>query len=242
MNKAIVVKNVTKSFQLFDKEYQILKWVFFKQNIGTKKIVLDDISFEVNKGEIVGIIGKNGAGKSTLMKMVANISFPDSGEILTNGIVTSFINLGAGFYTEYTGRQNVYYKADLMGIKRTLIDRSINEMIKFADIGEYFDLPMKMYSSGMKARLGFSFAAFLDPDIILLDEVFSVGDRDFKQKSKEKMEEMFQSGKTILFSSHSDGLIEQLCSRVIYIKNGKIVFDGTDVQKGVAMYSEEGKK
>jgi ABC-type polysaccharide/polyol phosphate transport system ATPase subunit len=241
MKTAISVNNVTKSYQLFDKDYQILKWVFLHQNIGSNKLVLSDISFTISPGEIVGVIGKNGAGKSTLMKLIANISFPDKGQIYTNGIVTSFINLGAGFNSEYTGRQNIYYKADLMGINRLQINDVISEIYNFSEIGEYFDLPLKTYSSGMRARLGFSFAVFLNPDIILLDEVFSVGDRDFKQKSANKMREMFESDKTILFSSHSDNLISQLCTRVIYLRDGKIAYDGTDIEYGVNMYAQEGK-
>ena len=192
---------------------------------------LDGISITIQKGERIGIIGKNGAGKSTLMKLIAGITFPTEGTIQTKGKIGSLINLNAGFYHDYTGRQNIYYKGSLMGLEKEYIDSIIDDIIDFSELGDYFDLPIKTYSSGMSARLGFSLAVFSDPDILLIDEVFAVGDKNFQEKSLAKTTEMVYSGKTILFTSHSEDQIRNFCNRVIYIKDGKIQFDG-DVKKG----------
>ncbi|MEX1375902.1 MAG: ABC transporter ATP-binding protein [Eubacteriales bacterium] len=238
MENAVEIKNVTKSYRVFDKEYEVLKWLISKRNIGHKKLVLDDISFKVKHGENIGIIGKNASGKSTIMKLLAQITFPDSGEIVTRGRVTAFINLGAGFNVELTGRENIYYKAQLMGVEKKHVNELMPQIEKLADIGEYMDIPMKKFSSGMRARLGFALAINLDPDIILLDEVLAVGDKKFKKISSEKIQELFSTGKTIFFSSHEDDLIRQFCTRVIYIRNGKIVYDG-DVEEGLKRYNDQ---
>lgn len=240
MENSIEIKNLKKYFWLFKKDFSKIFWLITNKGHYSVKKALDDINLTIKKGEIVGIIGKNGAGKSTLMKLIANITFPTSGEIKVNGKVGSFINLSAGFNGNYTGRENIYYKATIMGMKKLEIDNIIDDIIEFADIGDYFDLPLKTYSSGMAARLGFALAIFSDPDILIIDEVFAVGDKDFKQKSFKKTKEMFKSGKSILFSSHAEGQIRQLCSRVIYIDNGKIVFDG-DVDEGLRLYNNGGK-
>lgn len=216
----------------------ILKWLFSKNGTAKEKTVLNDISLKIDSGEIVGLIGKNGAGKSTLMKLIAGITYPTTGQIEVNGSVGSLINLSAGFNPDYTGRKNIYYKGMLLGKKKEEIDAIMDDIIEFVDIGEYFDLPLRMYSSGMSARLGFALAVFSNPDILIIDEVFAVGDKSFQEKSRKKTTELFQSGKTILFSSHSDGLIRQFCQRVIYIRDGKIAFDGP-VNEGLAMYNRD---
>ena len=238
MSTRINVEHLTKTYYLFQKEYMILKWLFSKNGTAKERTVLKDISLKIDSGEIVGLIGKNGAGKSTLMKLIAGITFPTAGKIEVNGSVGSLINLSAGFNPDYTGRKNIYYKGMLLGKKKEEIDAVMDDIIEFVDIGEYFDLPLRMYSSGMSARLGFALAVFSDPDILIIDEVFAVGDKSFQEKSKKKTIEMFQSGKTILFSSHSDGLIRQFCKRVIYIRDGKIAFDGP-VEEGLAMYNRD---
>lgn len=239
MENAIEIKNLKKYYWLFNRDYKIIPWLFIKKGHTSVKKVLDNINLTVGHGEVVGIIGKNGAGKSTLMKLVAGITFPTEGEITVNGKIGSLINLGAGFYPNYTGRQNIYYKGIIMGMKEVEIDNIIDEIVEFADIGEYFDLPLKTYSSGMAARLGFALAIFSNPDILIIDEVFAVGDKDFRQKSFKKTKEMFESGKSILFSSHSDNQIRQFCNRVIYIRDGQIVFDG-DVSEGLRIYNAKG--
>ena len=237
MNLAVKARNISKHYLLFDKDYKKISWVLMGRGYKSIKRALDNINFEVKKGEVVGIIGPNGAGKSTLMKLVAGITFPTTGMLTVNGKVGALINLNAGFNNEFTGRQNIYYKAAILGMKKNQVDLLIDEIIDFTELGEYFDMPVKMYSSGMSARLGFALATFSDPDILIVDEVFAVGDRKFKKKSKMKTEKMFRSGKSILFSSHSDALIKEFCHRVLYIENGEIKFDG-DVEQGLSMYND----
>lgn len=237
-DNAIVVKKLSKSYFLFNKDFRILQWIFTKKGYEKERAVLKDISFEVKKGEIVGLIGVNGAGKSTLMKLIAGITYPSKGSVEVNGKVGSLINLSAGFNPDYTGRKNIYYKGTIMGMSKTEIDNIIDDICEFVDLGEYFDRPLRMYSSGMSARLGFALAVFSKPEILIIDEVLAVGDKNFQSKSREKVVEMFEEGKSVIFSSHSDGLIRQFCNRVIYLKDGKIVFDG-DVEEGLAKYNED---
>jgi len=243
MEKKIIVSNLNKVFYIFDKDWKVLEWIFTKKGFSKEQHVLKNISFEVNDGEVVGLIGVNGAGKSTLMKLIAGITYPSSGEIIVNGKIGSLINLSAGFNPEYTGRKNIYYKGSLMGMSKTEVDKIIDDIIQFVELGEYFDQPLRMYSSGMSARLGFALAVYSEPDILIVDEVLAVGDKSFQLKSKEKVLELFRKGKAVLFSSHSDGLIRQFCSRVIYIHNGQIAFDG-NVEEGLALYEKNviGKK
>ncbi|MDD5935998.1 MAG: ABC transporter ATP-binding protein [Clostridiales bacterium] len=241
MKKNIVVENVSKTYFLFNRDYQIIKWLFRKKHSSGEKHVLKNISFTVNEGEVVGLIGCNGAGKSTLMKMVAGITFPTAGNITVNGRVGSLINLSAGFNKDYTGRKNIYYKGTLLGMTKEEIDSIIDDIIEFVELGEYFDMPLRTYSSGMAARLGFGLAVFSDPDILIVDEVFAVGDKRFQNKSREKTTQLFQAGKSILFSSHSDTLIRQFCNRVIYLRDGQIVYEG-DVETGLSMYEDDVNK
>lgn len=238
MKKNIVVENVSKTYYLFNRDYKIIQWLFNNGKSTSEKHVLKNISFTVNEGEVVGIIGCNGAGKSTLMKMVAGITFPTEGNISVNGRIGSLINLSAGFNEDYTGRKNIYYKGTLLGMRKEEIDAIIDDIIDFVELGEYFDMPLRMYSSGMAARLGFGLAVFSDPEILIVDEVFAVGDKRFQNKSREKTTHLFQSGKSILFSSHSDLLIRQFCNRVIYLRDGEIVYEG-DVETGLSMYDED---
>lgn len=238
---AIKVENLTKIFHLFKRDYKILPWIFTKKGCDLEKVALDNISFEVKKGEMVGVIGKNGAGKSTLMKIIAGITYPTLGNVDVTGRVGSLINLSAGFNPDFTGRQNIYYKGAMMGYTDEFIDSIMDDIIEFVELGDYFDLPIRMYSSGMGARLGFALAVFTSPDILIVDEVFAVGDKNFQQKSRAKTTELFNAGKSVLFSSHSDNLIRKFCKRVIYIKDSKIAFSG-DVDEGLAMYNEDVKK
>lgn len=219
--------NLEKKYFLFEKDYKVIPWLFTKKGCAEEKIALTDINLTINKGDVIGFIGKNGAGKSTLMKIIAGITMHTSGELEVNGVVNSLINLGAGFNPKYTGRQNVYYKGLLMGMNNEDVDLIIDEIIDFCELGDYFDLPIYMYSSGMSARLGFALAIFAKHDILIVDEVFAVGDRMFMEKSARKMEELFLSGKSIIFASHSEEQIRQFCNRAIFIDNSRIVVDGT---------------
>ena len=239
MSVVIEFKNVIKDYYLFDKDYKVLKWLISNRSSADKKNVLKKISLKIHSGEIVGIIGRNGAGKSTILNLMQSTTYPTSGEIQVDGEIGSFVNLGAGFFQEYTGRENIYYKSMLIGRDREKVDEYIDDIIDFIDIGEYIDMPLKTYSSGMRARLGFAISVFTNPDIILLDEIFSVGDRNFKEKSASKMKEMFASGKTIVLTSHSERQIKNFCSRVIYIENGLIAFDGS-VDEAYDEYNSKG--
>lgn len=241
MDCIIDIKQLNKSYYIFAKDYQILPWLVTKKGCKTEKQVLKDITFRVKAGEVVGLIGVNGAGKSTLMKLVAGITYPTSGEVKVSGRIGSLINLTAGFNPDYSGRKNIYYKGIMMGMSREQIDEIIEEIREFVELGEYFELPLRMYSSGMAARLGFALAVFSKPEILIVDEVLAVGDKSFQQKSKEKILEMFGQEKAVLFSSHSDRLIEEFCSRVIYLKDGRIAFDG-EVKEGLRMYNEDVQK
>lgn len=238
METIIKVEHLTKKFYCFEKSYRVIPWLVTKKGYTSIKPALDDVSFEIGKGEVVGIIGINGAGKSTLMKILAGITFPSSGTVMVNGSVGSLINLNAGFNVDFTGRRNIYYKGMLLGMTNDQIDAVLDDIIDFADLGEYFDMPLRTYSSGMTARLGYALAVFSDPDILITDEVFAVGDKVFREKSRAKTLELFRSGKSIIFSSHSDGLIKAFCSRVIYIKDHRIAYDG-EVREGLDLYNRD---
>ena len=238
MEKKIEVNHLNKSFYIFDKDYKVLPWLITKRGCQQEKHVLKDISFSVEAGEIVGLIGVNGAGKSTLMKLIAGITYPTSGEVVVRGRVGSLINLSAGFNPDYTGRKNIYYKGTIMGMSKAEIDNVIDDIEEFVELGEYFDRPLRMYSSGMAARLGFALAVYIEPEILIVDEVLAVGDKIFRKKSRDKIIEMFNQGKSVLFSSHADNLIEEFCSRVIYLRDGRIVYDG-EVKEGLRLYNED---
>ncbi|MBE5883526.1 MAG: ABC transporter ATP-binding protein [Lachnospiraceae bacterium] len=238
MGTKIKVENLTKTFYLFDKDWKVLRWIFTGRGYKKTRETLKNLSFTVDDGEVVGLIGVNGAGKSTLMKIIAGITYPTSGKITVEGKVGALINLSAGFNPDYSGRKNIYYKGTIMGMSRTEIDEIIGDIEEFVDLGEYFDRPVRMYSSGMSARLGFALAVYCNPDIVIIDEVLAVGDKAFQEKSKTKVKELFRAGKAVIFSSHSDALIERFCSRVIYIKDGCIAFDG-NVQEGLRLYNED---
>ncbi len=236
--KMIECIDVSKSYYLFNKDYKIIPWLFTKKGHDEEKQALKNINLTINKGDVIGFIGKNGAGKSTLMKMIAGITSNTTGSIEVNGKVNSLINLGAGFNALYTGRQNIYYKGTLMGLSTEEIDSIIDEIENFCELGSYFDLPTKMYSSGMTARLGFALAIFTKHDILMVDEVFAVGDKVFKQKSEMKMKELFDSGECIIFASHSDAQLRRFCNRAIFIDEGEIVVDGS-VEEALEAYNKK---
>ena len=235
MKNAIEIKNIKKIFRYFKKDYMVFYWLFTKKGFTKEFRVLDGINLNVKKGEIVGILGKNGAGKSTLLKIISGIYYPTSGSVKVDGTIASLIELGAGFNRQLTGRENIYFKGSLLGLTEKYLDEHIDSIIEFADIGEYMDMPLGTYSSGMAARLGFSLAVNADPDILIIDEVFAVGDKNFQKKSRAKTQALLTSGKTVLFVSHSEALISEFCDRIIYLKSGKVAYDG-DVKRGLAIY------
>jgi lipopolysaccharide transport system ATP-binding protein len=199
---------------------------------------LDDVTFEVRRGEILGIIGRNGAGKSTLLKILSRITAPTRGEIRVRGRVASLLEVGTGFHPELTGQENIYLNGAILGMSRTEIDRNLDEIIGFAEIGEFIDTPVKRYSSGMYVRLAFAVAAHLEPEILVLDEVLAVGDYRFQRKCMVKIDEVRSRGRTILFVSHNMGAIRKLCSRAVLLKAGKLVADGLP-EPVIAAYLEE---
>jgi len=225
---AIEVHQLTKTYHLYDKPEDRFKEALnpFKKIYHHKFHAVNDVSFEVRKGETVGILGKNGAGKSTLLKMITGVLTPTSGTININGKISSLLELGAGFNPEMTGMENIYLNGTLMGLSRIDMDAKVDAILEFADIGEFIHQPVKVYSSGMFARLAFSVAINVEPDILIVDEVLSVGDMRFQQKSIRKMKEFQERGMTILFVSHDTGVTNDFCSRAIWIKDGGIYQEG----------------
>ena len=226
---AISVNHVTKSFNVYlDRSNTIKESLLslFKRNKKEKRIVLDDISLDVNKGEAVALIGVNGSGKSTLLKLMTKIIYPNKGKIETNGKLTSLLELGAGFHPDFSGRENIYFNASIFGLTRKEIDERLDKIIEFSELGEYIDNPVRTYSSGMYMRLAFSVAINVDADILLVDEILAVGDQHFQEKCLDKMKSLRDEGKTMVFVTHSMGQVKQLCTRAVWINNGKIAKDG----------------
>jgi lipopolysaccharide transport system ATP-binding protein len=225
------VKNISKSFMLHEGRQDSLKetvmQLFRPRRAGAHRFdVLQDISFELKRGEVLGIIGKNGAGKSTLLRILSGITPPDTGEINFYGKVVSILEIGAGFHPDLTGRENIYLVTALRKFSRQDVERNLQAIIDFSGVGKYIDEPVKNYSSGMYVRLAFSIISHLEADIYLIDEVISVGDADFQMKCKSKTEDLIAKGKTFLIVSHNLNEISVLCDRVLMLGQGKILEDG----------------
>ena len=225
---AISVKNVKKSFRVYYDKGTMLKdkVLFWKRNRYETRTVLDGISFEVKKGESVGIIGRNGCGKSTTLKLLTRIMYPDSGTITVEGRVSALIELGAGFHPDMTGRENIYINASIFGLSKKEIDRRLSRIIEFSELEHYIDNPVRTYSSGMYMRLAFSVAINVDADVLFVDEILAVGDLAFQKKCYDKLKEIKDRGTTIVIVSHSLDMIEKLCDRTIWINDGKIAGSG----------------
>ena len=205
-----------------------------------KFMALDDVSFDVKKGEIVGIIGHNGAGKSTLLKLLSRVTAPTDGRICLNGRIASMLEVGTGFHPELTGRENVYMNGAILGMTKAEIDRKFDDIVKFAEMEKFIDTPVKRYSSGMYVKLAFAVAAHLDSEIMVMDEVLAVGDMRFQDKCLGKMSDVSsQEGRTVLYVSHNMSTIKRLCSRCIVLDHGKLIFDG-DVNDAVNIYLQNG--
>ena len=201
---------------------------------------LKDINFEVKEGEVLGIIGKNGAGKSTLLKILSQITEPTSGKIEIYGRVASLLEVGTGFHPELSGRENIYMNGTILGMTRKEIDSKLDEIIDFSGVEKFIDTPVKFYSSGMKVRLGFSVAAHLEPEILIIDEVLAVGDYEFQKKCLGKMEDVAGQGRTVLFVSHNMDAVSTLCNRVMTLQNGKLSFLG-NTSEGIIKYFDSNK-
>lgn len=197
---------------------------------------LHDVSFDVQPGEVVGIIGKNGSGKSTLLKIMSRITEPTHGEIVMNGRVASLLEVGTGFHPELTGRENIYFNGSILGMKKKEIEAKFDEIVAFSEVEKFLDTPVKFYSSGMYVRLAFAVAAHLEPDILIVDEVLAVGDAAFQKKCLGKMQDVAGQGRTVLFVSHNMNSINQLCNKAIYIREGKLIEESKDVRAVIDMY------
>ncbi len=226
-NIVIDFQDVSKVYKLYKNDKQRLLSVFSKKVSYKKKRAVNHASFQVRRGESVAIFGKNGAGKSTVLKMITGVAFPTEGTITVNGRVSALLELTSGFDPEFTGRENIYLKGQLSGLKEQEIQELEDVIVNFAEIGEYIDQPVRTYSSGMKARLGFAVNVNIRPEILIVDEALSVGDAAFKDKCLEKVNEiMHKDGVTLLFVTHTTSMAQQFCKRGIVMKNGKIIYDG----------------
>lgn len=226
---AISLKNVSKSFNIYyDKTNSIKEKVVYalQRKKREKRQILKNINLDIKKGESVALIGTNGSGKSTLLKLMTKIIYPNEGTIETKGKLTSLLELGAGFHPDFTGRENIYFNASIFGLTRKQIDERIEDIIKFSELENFIDSPVRTYSSGMYMRLAFSVAINVDADILLIDEILAVGDEHFQQKCFSKMEELREQGKTMVFVTHSLGAVKRLCSRTVWLSDGIIKMDG----------------
>ena len=225
---AICVKDVYKSFNVYLDKANTLKerLLFFSRNKKEKREVLKNINLNIKKGETVALIGTNGSGKSTLLKLMTKILYPNSGIIEINGNLTSLLELGAGFHPDFSGRENIYFNASIFGLTKKEIDDRVESIIDFSELRNYIDNPIRTYSSGMYMRLAFAVAINVNADILLVDEILSVGDEHFQNKCIEKMLELKKEGKTMVFVTHSMESVRKLCSRTVWLCNGNIQMDG----------------
>ena len=243
MTKTIIeFKHVTKIYKLYKNDKQRLFSVFSKRIPYKEKKAANDISFSIKQGESVAIFGKNGAGKSTVLKMITGVAYPSEGEIIVDGRVSALLELTSGFDPEFTGRENIFFKGQLSGLKDDEIRELEPAIVDFAEIGEYIDQPVRTYSSGMKARLGFAVNVNIRPEILIVDEALSVGDVAFRNKCVEKVNKIInQDNVTLLFVTHATSTAKQFCKRGIVMKNGKLIYD-SDIDSAIEVYEESMKK
>lgn len=237
MKPILEIQNIGKKFRIqhlaggyLSLRERMVSALKFERNTLEDFWALKDISFEVQPGESIGIIGRNGAGKSTLLKILSKITPPTTGRIISRGRVASLLEVGTGFHPELTGRENIFFNGSLLGMKRKEIAAKFDEIVDFSGVEKFLDTPLKHYSSGMQLRLAFAVAAFLEPEILIIDEVLAVGDAEFQKKCLGKMEDVSKSGRTILFVSHNMGAIKSLCSKSILLDHGNLTFSGESSQ------------
>lgn len=225
----IKVEHVSMKFNLGIEKNYSMKEAFIamfdkkRRQKPTEFWALDDLTFNVKKGEVVGLIGSNGAGKSTLLKVVSGVMKPTKGKVEVSGIISPMIELGAGFDLELTARENIYLNGAILGYSKEFLEEKFDDIVKFSELEEFLDVPVKNFSSGMTAKLAFSIATVVNPEILIVDEILSVGDIKFQEKSKGKMLEMIKGGTTVLYVSHSLESIKDLCDKVIWIEHGKLI-------------------
>jgi ABC-2 type transport system ATP-binding protein len=234
MAESVVATNASKVFTM--RYHRTIKQITIaamrRQPISESFKAVDDVSFTIEQGESVGLMGLNGSGKSTLLKLINGVMRPDSGEVLTRGRIAGLIATGAGFHPQLTGRDNVFLNAAILGMSEAETKRKFDQIVEFADIGKFLDTPVGHYSSGMFSRLGFAVAVHTDSDIFLVDEVLAVGDRPFKRKCLQRMQEIREEGRTLIYVSHAAGSVRKMCDRVLVLEKGRLGFDGP-VDEGI---------
>lgn len=242
---ALKVDHVGMKFNLAQENIDNIKEYFIKfikKEITYQEFwALHDVNFQLKKGEHLGILGLNGAGKSTLLKVIAGVLKPTEGKVTAKGKIVPLLELGAGFDKQYTGAENIYLYGALLGYSKDFIDSKYDEIVEFSELGDFINVPMKNYSSGMRSRLGFSIATVVKPDILILDEVLSVGDAQFRAKSEARIRSMFDEGVTVLFVSHSLEQVKRICDKAIILEHGTIIAEG-DVEKVAAVYTTKVSK
>lgn len=240
-NTAVMVNDVSVRFNLSKEKVDSLKEFFIKFLKHQIKFdefwALKNISFSLNKGDRLGILGLNGAGKSTLLKVIAQVYKPSSGQVYKNGIIAPLLELGAGFDAQYTARENIYLYGAVLGYSKKFIDEKFQEIVDFSELERFIDVPLKNFSSGMRSRLGFAICTAVDPDILILDEVLSVGDAKFKKKSEAKIQEMFNKGVTVLFVSHSIEQVKKICNKAMILDQGEMKAFG-EIEEVCGLYEE----
>lgn len=237
----IRVEHVSMKFRMTNDKVMSLKEyfvAFLQRRLEYKEfLVLDDINFDVKRGEVVGIIGKNGAGKSTLLKIIAGVLKPSIGKVTVNGMIAPMLELGSGFDPELSGRENIFLNGAILGYSNEFLKSKYNEILEFSELNEFIEMPIRNYSSGMVARLAFSIATVVKPEILIVDEVLSVGDAGFQTKSLNRMKELMSGGTTVLFVSHSIKQIEEMCSNVLWLEDHKVKMFG-DAQEICDIYKQ----
>ena len=234
----IEFKNVTKTYKLYKNDKQRFKAIFFKNTKFKPKKAVNNVSFKINQGESVALFGKNGAGKSTILKMITEVAFPNSGEIKINGRVSALLELTSGFDPEFTGRENIYLKGQILGLDNSDIQKLEKTIVDFAELEEYIDQPVRTYSSGMKARLGFSINVNVEPEILIVDEALSVGDEEFRRKCIKKINELIEKDNiTLLYVTHATKTAKDFCKRGMVMQTGNLIFDG-DIEEAIQIYNE----
>ena len=234
----IEFKKVSKIYKLYKNDKQRFKAIFFKKTPYKEKKAVDNVSFKIEKGDSVALFGKNGAGKSTILKMITEVAFPTKGEINVNGRVSALLELTSGFDPEFTGRENIYLKGQLLGLETSEIKELEGIIIDFAQLEEYIDQPVRTYSSGMKARLGFSINVNVKPEILIVDEALSVGDEEFRRKCIRKITELIsKENVTLLYVTHATRTAKDFCKRGMVLSLGKLVFDG-NIDEAIQIYND----
>lgn len=249
----IIIKNLSKKYELShatmyvsnlrESLYELLRFPFSSSKKKENACIwaLKDVSFEVNKGEVLGIIGRNGSGKSTLLKILSKVTVPTVGTVAFKGRVSSLLEVGTGFHRELTGRENIFFNGAVLGMKHAQIKKRLDEIVHFSEVEGFLDVPVKRYSSGMLIRLAFSVAAFLDPDILIMDEALAIGDSSFQKKCLDRINNLQKEGATILVVSHSIGAVRKLCNRALLLNKGEMIFHG-NVNDTLNLYLNQGRE